>query len=89
MILKMIQDLEKKNGGKDWEDIRNVYQRPRRTKEQIEMNNTLEGNNSRITEAEGQIKDLKDRMAEITAMEQNIEKNEKKLRQPKRFLEQH
>ena len=89
MILKMIQDLEKKNGGKDWEDIRNVYQRPRRTKEQIEMNNTLEGNNSRITEAEGQIKDLKDRMAEITAMEQNIEKNEKKLRPPKRFLEQH
>ena len=56
---------------------------------QIEMNNTLEGNNSRIIEAEGQIKDLKDRMAEITAMEQNIEKNEKKLRQPKRFLEQH
>jgi len=42
----MIQDLEKKNGGKDWEDIRNVYQRPRRTKEQIEMNNTLEGNNT-------------------------------------------
>ena len=23
-----------KNGGKDWEDARNVYQRPRRTKEQ-------------------------------------------------------
>ena len=44
------------------------------------MNNTLEGNNSRIIEAEGQRKDLKDRMAEITAMEQNIEKNEKKLR---------
>ena len=34
------------------EDARNVYQRPRRTKEQTEMNNTLEGNNSRITEAE-------------------------------------
>ena len=25
---------QKKNGGKDWEDARNVYQRPRRTKEQ-------------------------------------------------------
>ena len=24
-----------KNGGKEWEDARNVYQRPRRTKEQI------------------------------------------------------
>ena len=24
-----------KNGGKDWEDAGNVYQRPRRTKEQI------------------------------------------------------
>ena len=24
-----------KNGGKDWEDARNDYQRPRRTKEQI------------------------------------------------------
>ena len=46
MIVKMIQDhpgFWKKNG----EDARNVYQRPRRTKEQTEMNNTLEG----ITEA--------------------------------------
>ena len=30
MIVKMIQDLRKKKG----EDERNVYQRPRRTKEQ-------------------------------------------------------
>ena len=42
------------------------------------MNNTLERNNSRITEAKGQIKDLKDRMAEITAMKQNIEKRMKR-----------
>ena len=44
MIVKMIQDhpgFWKKNG----EDARNVYQRPRRTKEQTEMNNTLEGIN--------------------------------------------
>jgi len=27
-------ESQKKNGGKDWEDARNVYQRPRRTKEQ-------------------------------------------------------
>ena len=37
------------------------------------MNNTLEGIN-RITEAEEWINDLKDRMVEITAAEQNIEK---------------
>ena len=48
------------------------------------MNNTLEGINSRITEAEERINDLKDRMVEITATEQNIEKrmkrNEDRLR---------
>ena len=37
------------------------------------MNNILEGIN-RITEAEEQINDLEDRMVEITATEQNIEK---------------
>ena len=43
-----------------------------------EMKNTLEGINSRITEAEEQINDLEDRMIEFTAMEQNKVKNEKK-----------
>ena len=38
------------------------------------MENTLEGINSRITEAEEQTQDLVDRMVEITAAEQNIEK---------------
>ena len=38
------------------------------------MNNILEGINKRITEAEGEISDLKDRMVEITATEQSIEK---------------
>ena len=38
------------------------------------MNNTLQGINSRITEAEEQINDLEDRMVEIIATEQNIEK---------------
>ena len=41
MTVKMIQGLRKKNGGKGWEDARNVYQRPRRTKEwKTETNNT-------------------------------------------------
>ena len=43
------------------------------------MNNTLEGIHSRITEAEARTNDLEDKMVEITAAEQNIEKkNEKK-----------
>ena len=49
-----------------------------------EMKNTLEGINSRVTEAEERISDLEDRMVEITAMEQNKEKrmqrNENSLR---------
>ena len=48
MIVKMTQDhpgFWKKNG----ENARNVYQRPRITKEQTAMNNILEGINSRIT----------------------------------------
>ena len=42
------------------------------------MNNTSEGINSRITEAEGRINDLEDRMVEIIATEQNIEKRMKR-----------
>jgi len=54
-------ETQRKNEG----DERNAYQRPRRTKEQTEMNNTLEEINSRITEE--QISNLEDRMVEITA----------------------
>ena len=43
-----------------------------------EMKNTLEGINSRITEAEERISDLEDRMVEFTAVEQNKEKRTKK-----------
>ena len=42
------------------------------------MNNTLEGINSRITEAEEQINDQEDRMVGITATEQIIERKKKK-----------
>ena len=41
------------------------------------MSNILEGINSRITEAE-QIRDLEDKMVEITAAKQNLEKNNEK-----------
>jgi len=39
-----------------------------------EIKNTLEGINRRITEAEEWISEVKDRMVEITAKEQNKEK---------------
>ena len=69
MIVKMIQDVRNRMEKmqemftKDLEEIKN---------KQTEMNNILEGINSRITEAEEWISDLEDRMVEITATEQNI-----------------
>ena len=44
------------------------------------MNNTLEEINSRITEAEEWINNLEDRMVEITAVQQNIEKKNEKIK---------
>ena len=70
MIVKMIQDLRNRMEkmqemfAKDLEELKN---------KQTEMNNTLEGINSRKTEAEKQILDLENRMVEIIAAEQNIE----------------
>ena len=75
MIVKMIQDLRKRMEKmqemftKDLEELKN---------KETEMNNTLEGIYSRITEAEEQIHDLQDKMVEITAAEQNIEKRMEK-----------
>ena len=48
---------------------------------QKETSNTLEGIHSRITEAEAQVNDLEDRMVEIIATEQNIEKRMKTSKQ--------
>ena len=42
------------------------------------MNNTLEGINNRITEADEWINDLEDKMVESTAAEQNTEKRMKR-----------
>ena len=50
---------------KDLEELKN---------KESEMHNTLEGINSRITEAEEQITDLEDRMVEISVAGQNIGK---------------
>ena len=71
----MIQDLGKRMEKmqemftKDLEGLKN---------KRTEMSNTLEGINSRITEAEEQIRDLEDTMVEITAAKQNAEKRMKK-----------
>ena len=75
MIVKMIQDLGKRMETKiekmqemftkDLEELKN---------KETEMNNTLEGIRSRITEAEERINDWEDRMVETTTTEQNIEK---------------
>ena len=85
MIVKMIQDL-----GQTMEKMQEVFTKDleQLNTKQTEMNNILEGINSRLTEAEEWINDLEDRMVDITATEQNVEKkNEKK--QLKRPLEQH
>ena len=75
MIMKMIQDpgermeakIEKMQVmlTKDLQELKN---------RQTEKNNTPEGINSGITEAEEQINDLEGRIVEITATEQNIKK---------------
>ena len=75
MIVKMIRLLgyrmEKMQemSTKDLEELKN---------KQRKMNNTLKGINSRITEAEDQIRDLEYREIEITPAKQNIEKIMKK-----------
>ena len=44
-----------------------------------EIKNSLEGINSRITEAEKRISDLEDKRMEVTTSEQNKEKRKKRI----------
>ena len=64
---------------KDLEELKN---------KQIEMSNIPKGISGRITEAEW-INDLEDRLVEIIAMEQNIEKRMKRNEDVLRPLGQH
>ena len=68
---RMEAKIEKTQGmfTKDLQELKN---------KQAETKNALEGISSRITEAEEQINDLEDRMVEIIATEQNIEKRMKR-----------
>ena len=79
MIVKMIQDLEKKMEtqieklwemfNKELEDLKNNQTKMDSTISEIK--NTLEGINSRITEAEEQISDIENKVVEIIATEKN------------------
>ena len=63
MIVKMIQDLGKRIEAKI-EKVQELFTKSyleELKNKQIEMNNTLEGIHSRITEAEERIDDLEDR----------------------------
>ena len=81
MIVKMIQNLGNRMEkiqetlNKDLEELSSKQTVMNNTI--TEMKHTLEGINNRITEAEERISELEDKMVEITAEEQNREKNEK------------
>ena len=85
IIVNKIQDLQKRMETK-FEKMQEIFTKDlqEQKNKQTEMNNTLEGIHSRITEAEARINDPEDRMVKITATEQNIEKrvkiNEDRLR---------
>ena len=82
MIVNMIKKLENKmekmqeSINKDLEELKNKH--IEKNNRITEIKNTVEGINSRITEAE-QISELEDRMVEITALEQNKGKRMKRI----------
>ena len=80
MIVKMIKNLGNRmqkiqeTFNKDLEEVKSKQTMMNNTIN--ENKNSLEGINSRITEAEEQISDLEDKRGEITTTEQNKEKRE-------------
>ena len=82
MIVKMIKNLENRmekmqeSSNKDLEELKNKHAETNSTTTGIK--NTLEGINRRISEAEGQISELEDKMVEITSEEQNKVKRMKR-----------
>ena len=90
MIVKMIQNL-----GNRMEKIQETFNKDLEEEKSkqtamdntiTEIKNTLEGINSRITEAKEWISELKDKMVEITAKEQNKEKIMKRIEESLRDL---
>ena len=88
MIVKMIKTLEnkmekmQKSINKDVEELKNKYTNNTIT----EIKNTLEGINSRLSEAEEWISELEDKMVEITSEEQNKVKRIKRTKDSLRNL---
>ena len=90
MIVKMLQNL-----GNRMEKIRDMFNKDLEElkSKQTEMNNTineiknsLEGINSRITDAEEWIRDPEDKIVEITTTEQNKEKRMRRIEESLRDL---
>ena len=71
---------------KDLEELKNKHTETNNTI--TEIKNTLEGINSRISEAE-QISELEDKMVEITSEEQNKVKRMKRTEESQRLLGQY
>ena len=90
MIAKMIQNLGnrmeniKETLDKDLEELKSKQTMMNNTINEIK--NSLEGINSRITEAEEQISDPKDKIVEISTTEQNKEKKDKRIENKLRDL---
>ena len=85
MTVKMTQDHRKRMEAKI-EKMQEIFTKDleKLKNKPTKLNNTLEGINSRKTEAEEWTSDLEERMVEIIAIKQNIEKrmrrNEDRLR---------
>ena len=90
MMVKMIQNLgdrmekTQETFSKDLEELKSKQTMMNNTVN--ENKNSLEGINSRITEAEEWISDLEDKIVEITAVEQNKEKRMKRIADSLRYL---
>ena len=73
-----------KSISKDLKELKNKHTETNSTITKIE--NTLEGNNSRLSESEGRISELEDKMVEITPEEQNKVKRTKRTEDSLRDL---
>ena len=90
MIIKMIQNLGNRmekiqeTFNKDLEELKSKQTMMINTINEIKI--SLEGINSRITEAEERISDLEDKMVEITTAEQDKENRMKRIEDSLRDL---
>ena len=90
MIVEMIQNLgnrmekTQETFNKDLEELKSKQTMRNNTKNEIK--NSLEGINSRITEAEEQISNLEDKIVEMITTEQNKEKRMKRIEDNHRDL---